>query len=235
MITEIEPQEVVHVPAATTKTATVIFIHGLGQSNLTWSLLVQEALAPKLPHVEWILPQANHRPVSLNQGQLRPSWFNITRLPPDKHEYDEAVISESISRIESLILSQVHSGLDSRRLVIIGFSQGAALGLMTALSTLHELGGVASLSGWIPVRARHTLTPAGKLPILWCHGLTDGEIPIECGRDAVEYLRSSLEVSSELRFKTYPKLAHNICDEELNDLVSWLESVLDHRCVCAAK
>lgn len=225
MITEIEPQEVVHVPATAQKTAAVIFIHGLGQSNLTWSLLVKEALAPKLPHVEWILPQANLRPVSLNQGQLRPSWFDIARLPPDSREYDESVITESITRIESLILSQVHSGIGSRRIAIVGFSQGAALSLMTTFSTLHELGGVASLSGWIPERARHILTPAAKLPILWCHGLADNEIPIICGQDAVGYLRSSLGASN-LQFRTYRGLAHNICDEELNDLSLWLESVL---------
>ncbi|KAF9269925.1 Phospholipase/carboxylesterase [Marasmius fiardii PR-910] len=226
MITEIEPQEVVHVPATAEKTAAVIFVHGLGQSNLTWSLLAKEALAPKLPHVEWILPQAHRRPVSLNQGQLRPSWFNITRLPPDKREYDESAITESISRIESLILSQVHSGIDSRRIVLVGFSQGAALSLMTAFSTLHELGGVASLSGWIPEQARPTLTPIAKMPILWCHGLADDEIPIECGCDAVEYLRSSLGASNELQFRTYQGLVHTICDEEVSDLSSWLESVL---------
>jgi hypothetical protein len=57
--------------------ATVIFIHvsdsimhidqadfkysvsqGLGQSNLTWKIVVVEALAKHLPHVRWILPQA---------------------------------------------------------------------------------------------------------------------------------------------------------------------------------
>lgn len=84
----------------------------------------------------------------------RPSWFNIATLPPDDAEFDEAAITESIGVIENLILSQIHRGVDSHRIILIGFSQGAALSLMVALSTLHDLGGVVSLSGWIPPRAR---------------------------------------------------------------------------------
>ena len=48
----------------------------------------------------------------------------------------------------------MHAGIDSRNIVLIGFSQGAALSLMVGLTTLHELGGVVSLSGWIPCRMR---------------------------------------------------------------------------------
>lgn len=90
----------------------------------------------------------------MNQNQSRPSWFDISRLPPSSDEYDEVAIAESVSYIENLILGEVHSGIDSRRVILVGFSQGAALSLLVALTSLHDLGGVASLSGWIPIRAR---------------------------------------------------------------------------------
>ena len=60
----------------------------------------------------------------------------------------------SIKAIEQLILSEVHIGIDPERILLAGFSQGAALCLMTALTTLHDIGGVVSLSGWIPHRIR---------------------------------------------------------------------------------
>jgi hypothetical protein len=94
------------------------------------------------------------RPVTLNQDQRRPSWFNISRLPPNLEEYDENGVASSVRSIENIILSQVYSGIDPGRIVLVGFSQGAALGMMVALTTLHELGGVASLSGWIPRHSR---------------------------------------------------------------------------------
>jgi lysophospholipase-2 len=133
-------------------------------------MVIAEVLAPELPNVQWILPHAyvasyatdvwliRHRPkrsVSLNQGHRRPSWFDIARLPPGPDESDERGLSESVALIESLILSQVHAGIDSRRIVLVGFSQGAALSMTVALTTLYFLGGVVSLSGWIPPPARH--------------------------------------------------------------------------------
>jgi lysophospholipase-2 len=185
--------------------------------------------------------------VSLNQGQLRPSWFNISRLPPGHDEFDEIALTESVTLIENLILSQVHSGIDSRKIVLVGFSQGAALSMIVSLTTLHELGGVASLSGWIPHRARdvsYDLTlmyqslrfvqfvkqiihAAPNLPILWCHGNADAEIPISYAEDAISFLYYALHVPySKLRFRKYDGLKHAINDVELDDLASWLERIL---------
>ncbi|KAK7029617.1 hypothetical protein VNI00_014315 [Paramarasmius palmivorus] len=231
MITELEAQEIAYVPARSSeeKNATVIFIHGLGHSNLTWKEVVTEALAPRLPNVEWILPQAPHRPVSLNQGTLRPSWFDITNLPPHQDEWDENTILESITRIENIILREVHSGVESSRIILVGFSQGAALSLMTALSTLQELGGVASLSGWVPSMARSSgmlIHVGGTMPVLWCHGTSDTEIPWSMGAEAVEYLKSGARRLTNVEFKTYDGLEHRICDEELADLAAWLERIL---------
>jgi len=224
----LEAQEVVTVSASQNHTATVIFLHGLGQSNLTWKLVVTEALAPRLPQVQWILPQAADKPVSMNQGMRRPSWFDISRLPPGNDEFDELGVTESIALIENVILSQVHSGLDSRRIVLVGFSQGACLSMMVALTTLHELGGVASLSGWIPPRVRDQMIhTASSLAVLWLHGEADIEVPISYGEDAVSFLRSQVGIPDDLvQFKSYDGLAHAINDEELNDLASWLETLV---------
>lgn len=84
------------------------------------------------------------------------------RLPPQPHEFDEIGISESIQFIESIIIAQVASGIDSRRIVLAGFSQGAALSLMVGLTSLYELGGIISMSGWIPNRMREV--SAGPSP-----------------------------------------------------------------------
>lgn len=45
-------------------------------------------------------------------------------------------------------------GIHPRKIFLVGFSQGAALSLMVGLTTLHDLGGIGSLSGWIPHRIR---------------------------------------------------------------------------------
>jgi len=222
-----ETPSTVVIPPQHAHTATVIFIHGLGQTNLTWKMVIAEVLAPELPNVQWILPHAPKRSVSLNQGHRRPSWFDIARLPPRPDESDEHGLSESVALIESLILSQVHAGIDSRRIVLVGFSQGAALSMTVALTTLYFLGGVVSLSGWIPPPARHMMHNASHLPVLWCHGTADKEIPISYADDAVAFLQNSIRIPpSKLQFRVYDDLDHTIHDNELNDIMLWLQRIL---------
>ncbi|KAJ7102410.1 Phospholipase/carboxylesterase/thioesterase [Mycena belliarum] len=211
--------QVVVIPATQRHTASVIFIHGLGQNTFTWRAMIMDGLVPRLPHVEWVLPQASSKPVTYCQGMRCPSWFNIATLPPGDAEFDEPAIAESIRVVESLIIAQIHRGVDSRRIILVGFSQGAALALMVALSTLHDLGGVASLSGWIPPRAQE-MVASPNVPILWCHGAADPEIPIVVAANAVSYLRRNLR--DKIQYKTYLGLSHTINDEEVNDLLAWL-------------
>ncbi|KAJ7275513.1 Phospholipase/carboxylesterase [Mycena haematopus] len=217
------PQQAVVIPASQGHTASVIFVHGLGQTTFTWRAMILEGLVPNLPHVEWVLPQASDKRVTYYRDVRRPSWFNIATLPPSDEEFDEPGIAESIAVIESLILAQIHRGIDARRVLLVGFSQGAALSLMIALSTLHDLGGVASLSGWIPPRARDVAPPrlsSPHVPILWCHGTADTEIPLASAEDAVAYLRT--HVRGTVQYNTYPGLGHTINDDEVNDLLAWL-------------
>lgn len=56
-------------------------------------------------------------------------------------------MASSVSHVEGWIQAEVHRGADPRRIILMGFSQGAALGLLVALTTLHDLGGVVSLAG----------------------------------------------------------------------------------------
>ena len=92
--------------------------------------------------------------MAFSRGRIRPSWFNIWHLPPLVDEYDEEGLSESVTTIESVILQEVHNGIAPNRIFLAGFSQGAALCLVTALNTLHDIGGIGSFSGWIPHRTR---------------------------------------------------------------------------------
>ncbi|KAH7914462.1 alpha/beta-hydrolase, partial [Hygrophoropsis aurantiaca] len=190
--------------------------------------VVIEALAQHLPHILWLLPQSPRIPVTLNQGERRPSWFDIAHLPPWDDEHDEVGTTESVALVENLILAQVHSGIDPRKIILVGFSQGAALSLMVALTTLHELGGVASLSGWIPHAVREQmLYTEQNIPVFWGHGDADSEIPLEFGREAIQFLQRKLRMPSRnVCFNVYDGLDHGINDDELQDLLIWLRSIL---------
>ncbi|KAI0252726.1 Phospholipase/carboxylesterase [Lactifluus subvellereus] len=215
------------IPATAQRTATVMFLHGLGQTNVAWYGMVQR-MAGQLPNVEWILPQAPSRPVTLNAGHHRPSWFDIRSLPPGYDEWDDAGIASSVTGVEGLIQAEVHRGADPRRIILMGFSQGAALSLLVALTTLHELGGVISLSGWIPHRGREQIVHTEpSLPIFCGHGKNDIEIPTYYSEEAMAFLRDVLRLPTAfLTFKRYEGLAHTINGAEMYDVVTWIQSVL---------
>ncbi|KAI8983357.1 lysophospholipase I [Trametes punicea] len=225
--------------------ATVIFVHGLGQRADSWVPVLQRVIE-RLPGIKWILPQAPSAPVTYDEGQCRPSWFDISNLPPCNC-YDETGVATSVATVESLLTSEVRNGMEPHRIVLAGFSQGAALSFITALTTLHELGGVAGLSGWIPLPSRQVRYQAAaaatvpyllnisqamlqlepNLPVFWAHGKEDMEVPLTYAEDGTSFLRNGLHIQEDkLVFKTYEGLGHAVNDAELDDLARWLSHVL---------
>lgn len=67
-----------------------------------------------------------------------------------------------------------------------------------------------------------------QLPIFWCHGAQDNEIPESYGADAVSFMRHTLSIPDQcLIYKRYDGLKHTINDAELEDTLSWLKYILD--------
>lgn len=56
--------------------------------------------------------------------------------------------------LETLINDELKSGIDASRIVLGGFSQGAAMSLLTGLTGSSKLGGLAVLSGWLPLEQK---------------------------------------------------------------------------------
>ncbi|KAI9318324.1 Phospholipase/Carboxylesterase-domain-containing protein [Zopfochytrium polystomum] len=72
-------------------TATVFFLHGLGDSARGWAPFA--AIAPALPHVRFVLPTAPAIPVGINEGAVMPAWFDIHAFG----KYDEQGVLDSMA------------------------------------------------------------------------------------------------------------------------------------------
>lgn len=88
-----------------------------------------------------------------------PAWFDIYSFDypltiPEPGEEDEAGISQSIASLDALLAGLVAGGVDPSRLVLGGFSQGAAMTLLTGLTTGTPLAGLFVLSGRLPLRRK---------------------------------------------------------------------------------
>lgn len=237
------------VPATTAHTATVIFLHGLGDSGAGWAPVARLlARNPKLHHVKWILPHAPVQRVTLNFGMSMPSWFDIASLDADlmsdmsadgirsDRAEDQEGILKSAMAVGGIISGEVDAGIDSKRVVVGGFSQGAALSLVTGLTSERRLGGLACLSGWLPMsgKMKSMMTDAARtLPIFFGHGEKDPVVQFKYGKKSYDFLKEALKFKDAegedvkgLSWNEYPDLEHSSSPEELKDLEKWLEKVL---------
>ncbi|VEN59558.1 unnamed protein product [Callosobruchus maculatus] len=202
-------------------TATLIFLHGLGDTGQGWASAMA-ALRP--PHVKVICPTANTMPVTLNGGYRMPSWFDLKTLDESGPE-DEPGIKAAAKQVHTLIDSEISAGIAADRIVVGGFSQGGALALYSMLTYPKKLAGVVALSCWLPIAKTF---PAAKkspddVPVFQCHGDCDPIVPYKWGQMTASVLKTMM---SNVDFKTYQGVGHTSSDQELMDMKQFLEKYL---------
>jgi predicted esterase len=208
------------VPAVGKQTATLIFLHGLGDSGHGWA----DVLAKYRPkYAKLICPHASERPVTLNGGYVMPAWWDIRSLDKLDGNEDEEGIKKCVTQIEEIIQSEIDKGIPASRIVLGGFSQGAATSLYTGLTGKHKLAGLVVLSGYLPIRNTINWSTANKPSVLQCHGLEDHVVRYEIGELASGILTKNLP---SFTFKAYEDLSHSSCPEELEDVKAFLKHVL---------
>ena len=204
--------------------ATIIVLHGLGADGNDFVPFAQELDLRAAGPVRFVFPHAPVIPVTINGGYAMRAWYDILAADLVQRE-DEAGLSRSVNAVEALIEREKSRGIPAHRIVIAGFSQGCAMALLTGLRHGERLGGIAGLSGYLPLAAttaaeRH---PANATtPVFMAHGRMDPVVSLAratAARDALVTLGWNVE------WHEYP-MAHSVCQEEIADLNRWLIGVL---------
>jgi len=156
------------------------------------------------------------------------TWYPNSFISP--RDSNEPGLSSALSVIESLVTDLLRRGFPSRKIVLLGFSQGACLSAEFAIRHPRRYGGVLVLSGgligapgttWDDVTASLDGTPV----FLGCSDV-DGHIPkarvIES--DAV-FTRLGARVTRTL----YPGMGHLVNDDEIVEVQAVLDEVLASR------
>ncbi|CAG7817433.1 unnamed protein product, partial [Allacma fusca] len=207
------------IPAIVKQTATIIFLHGLGDTGHGWSDEIAEI---KPAHAKLICPTAPIKPVTINGGAKMPAWYDIKSL--NKGAEDEEGIKESSEYIQSLIQKEVEAGIPSNQIVVGGFSQGAAISLYTGLTGRFPLAGVVAMSGYLPlfesIKWDSVLNPA----ILQCHGDRDPVVHYNIALTTKQ--RFEEQKFPNFTFKTYKGLDHSASQAEIKDVKTFFQTVL---------
>jgi len=215
-----------------TPTASLIVLHGLGADGSDFVPVCRAMGLGKAPGlgedggVRFVLPSAPVMPVSLNGGYEMPAWYDILPVPHSDapaapRREDEATLRRAQGWIDGLIEREIVRGVASERIVLMGFSQGCAMTLMTGLRSPHRLGGLVALSGYLPLldttaAERHQANL--HTPIFMAHGDHDDVVVPARGAAARDHLRS---LGHTVDWHTYT-MDHSLCMEEVEDIRDWL-------------
>ena len=199
---------------------TLIVLHGLGADGYDFVPICGELDLKSLGAVRFVFPHAPERPVTINGGYVMRAWYDILGADLVKRE-DEAGLRESLAQITELIDHERARGVAAERIVIVGFSQGCAMALMTALRYPERLGGAVGLSGYLPLAATTAAERSAAnadLPIFMAHGTQDPVVVPARGTASRDALRA---LGHEVQWHEYP-MPHSVCMDEIGDLNAWL-------------
>jgi len=202
----------------------VIWLHGLGDSGAGFSDVVPVLALNPQHRIKFIFPNAPEQPVTINNGFVMRSWYDIKTMDLDGRA-DIPTLEQSEKLIVELIEEQIAKGISASRIVLAGFSQGGVLSLYTALRLQHKIAGVVALSCYL---ATNDLPFEGaqktnkSTPIFCSHGQRDNVVPFAAGKDAHERLSAA---NFQVTWSTYP-MEHSVCEPQLKKLGQWLTTVL---------
>ena len=137
--------------ARTQHTATMIFLHGLGDTGHGWAAGLN-SIRPD--YLKIICPTAPSIPVTLNMGFVMPAWYDIRHLSEDRSSTREDLegVEASTKVLQSLVdmeARELPNG-GASRIMIGGFSQGGAIAINTLIKNKQTLAGCVALSTYVP-------------------------------------------------------------------------------------
>lgn len=198
----------------------VVWLHGLGANGHDF-----EPIVPMLrqPGLRFVFPHAPSMPVTLNGGFVMPSWYDILTLERTPDRESEPDIRRSAALVEALLERETQRGVPSERIVLAGFSQGAAMTLHVGLRHAQPLAGLLVLSGYrvLPSTFDAERSEANaKTPMLMCHGTLDPMLPIELGHEARDALRERMPQAA-IEWHEFP-IGHEVSPPEIEVVATWL-------------
>jgi phospholipase/carboxylesterase len=216
--------ESIEVETAARPNAAVIWLHGLGADGHDFEPIVPEIVRRGERAWRFIFPHAPVRPVTINGGMSMRAWYDLKGLDRRSGE-DVAGFREADGHVRRLIEREGERGIAPARIVLAGFSQGAAVSLYTAPRFAERLAGIMALSGYLPGDSTfqaERLAANDATPIFMAHGRGDTVLPLALGSQSRDFLKAR---GYAIEWHEYP-MAHAVCAEEVADIREFLFRVL---------
>jgi phospholipase/carboxylesterase len=194
----------------------LILLHGYG-SNEEDLFSLASLLPPEF------LVIAARAPYVLTSGQY--AWFHLD-FSSGKMVHNEAQAEKSRLLLKHFIDEAAHAfAVDTTRISLVGFSQGAILSASVALTFPSLVCAIAMLSGRILEEIKPLVQKREafkQFKVFLAHGTEDTVLPVSYAREAKVYLE---ELGVKLEYREYA-LPHTISGDECAALTLWLSTLL---------
>jgi predicted esterase len=197
-------------PAPEDAELVLLLIHGRG-ATAQGMLSLREALG--LETICALAPQAAGN-----------SWYPNSFLAP--LESNQPFLDSALGRIGTIVNDLAARGVASRRVAVLGFSQGACLTSEFVARNPRRYGAVMGLTGGLigpPGTPRNYPGSLASTPVFLGAGDPDPHVPFARVKETEEVL-SRMGAAVEIR--RYPGMPHTISDEELDACRKMLKSAI---------
>ena len=216
--------ETVEVETGAHPTAAVIWLHGVGADGNLFTPLASQLTGPASPPLRFVFPHAPLRTITLCNGERMRGWYDL-RNTDRQLQQDEAAIRASCAAVSALLRRERERGIASHRIVLGGFSQGAAMSLFTGPRFPERLAGIIGLSGYRLIASSFQAERQAcnqDTPILLAYGSSDPVIGLGEGELTREMFRAS---GYGVEWHTY-RIGHEVAAEEVSAVAAFLARVL---------
>ncbi len=197
----------VRVPAGDGPHPTLVMVHGLqGTEDVTW--VFARSAGP-----EWLIvsPRAPFRAEDGYSWNSSDDYAN-----PDSYQTGLAALTRFVEGLPDVYQA------DRSRLVLLGFSQGAAMSYAFAAS--NPVKGLAALGGFMPRWvADGDLSRFRGLPVLILHGTRDDRVPVDSARESRDRL---LQAGAQVTYHE-DNVGHKVGAGGMRLLTQWLTGRLE--------
>ena len=179
----------------------VVLCHGLG-SDGNDLIGLAPYFAKTLPDAIFVSPNA---PFPFDMAPSGYQWFSLENSTPESRLLGVKEAAPILNNFIDLKLAEF--GLAENQLALVGFSQGAMLGLHAGLRRENEIAGIIGYSGGLIGEECLKEEINSRPPVLLVHGDTDEVVPPDALENSVKALaKVGVEVNGELR----PGLGHTL-------------------------
>lgn len=199
----------------------VVFLHGYGANGADLLGLV-DLLAPQMPDAAFYAPDAPEACTS--SPMMGFQWFPIPWIDGSSQEAAERSMAASLKDVDAFLDKALEDeGLESRNLILFGFSQGTMMSLHLAPRRPRPMAGVVGFSGRLldPDRLRGEVV--SKPPVLLVHGDADEVVPPHSLPEAADILTAA---GFEVHAHVSKGVGHGIAPDGLSKAVVFMKDKL---------